>query len=52
MKDKIQEFSCKDELIKLQCEAYHVHGKLELTINKNIYEQAVNKIKNTYLNYL
>lgn len=38
------------ELIKLQCDAYHVEGKLELTIDKKIYETAVNKIKVAYMN--
>lgn len=39
-------------LIKLQCDAYHVPGKLELIINKNIYKKALNKIKSTYLDYI
>lgn len=40
------------ELIRLQCDAYHVEGKLELMINKNIYDNAVVKIKSTYLNHV
>src|SRR3990167_4650174 len=39
------------ELINLRCEAYHVPGKLELEINKNIHKNAVEKIRATYLNY-
>lgn len=38
------------ELINLRCEAYHVPGKLELEINKNIHKNAVEKIRTTYLN--
>lgn len=44
--------SCTSNLIKLKCDAYHVNGKLELMIDKNIYINAVNKIKMTYLNYI
>ena len=39
------------EVMNLRCEAYHVPSKLELEINKNIYRNAVEKIKTTYLNY-
>lgn len=39
-----------DELMNLRCEAYHVSGKLELEINKNIYRDAIEKIRTTYLN--
>ncbi|OGT41439.1 MAG: hypothetical protein A3F42_04260 [Gammaproteobacteria bacterium RIFCSPHIGHO2_12_FULL_37_34] len=41
-----------DALIKLECDAYHIAEKLELAINKNIYENAVTKITTTYLNYI
>lgn len=47
----IKKDSPSNELIKLQCDAYHVYGKLELMINKKIYENAVDKIKMTYLNF-
>lgn len=40
------------ESMRLECDAYHVEGKLELTIDKNIYEKALNKITSTYLNYI
>lgn len=39
-------------LMRLECDAYHVVGRLELDINKKIYEEAVNKIKETYLKYI
>ena len=39
------------ELINLRCEAYHVPDNLELEINKNVYRNAVEKIRATYLNY-
>lgn len=48
----IQDKSSPHELIKLKCDAYHVAGKLELKINKKIYEKAVHKIMTTYLSYV
>lgn len=39
------------DVFNLQCDAYHIPGKLELMISKDIYDHAVNKIKMTYLNY-
>ena len=46
------QLSGKGELIKVKCNAYHVKGKLELVLSKSIYEKAVSKIKNTYLNFI
>lgn len=51
MQQAIRSSSESNESMILQCEAYHVPGKLELEINKNIYKQAVKKISATYLNY-
>lgn len=52
MRQVIQGESSPHELMNLECEAYHVAGKLELMINKNIYQNAVRKIRTTYLNYV
>lgn len=51
MRQAIQVASCSSDLMKLQCEAYHVEGALELTIHKTIYENAVKKICSTYINF-
>lgn len=40
-----------NDLLKVQCEAYHVEGKLEVLINKIIYQNAINKICSTYTNF-
>lgn len=52
MQKNIQIHTYSNELIHLQCSAYHVEGKLELIINKDIYEKAIRKIRETYLNYV
>lgn len=51
MRHHIQLSSSNEELIKIQCDAYHVEGKLELILNRNIYKSAVDKIKTTYLSF-
>lgn len=43
--------SGSSEKIHLSCDAYHTEGKLELIINKCYYDQAINKIRITYLEY-
>lgn len=51
MRQAIRSSSKLDELMNLRCEAYHVPGRVEVEINKNIYKSAVEKISTTYLNY-
>lgn len=51
MCEAIKVASNQGELINLQCDAYHVEGKLSVTINNKIYKEAVEKICSTYLNF-
>lgn len=45
--------SCKQgRKVTLQCWAYHYHDKLELTLGELHYQDAVSKIKATYLGYV
>lgn len=41
----------KNDKITIQCQDYHRNENLELTLDKKIYDLAINKIKETYLKF-
>ncbi|MFU8797415.1 MAG: hypothetical protein ACNA7Y_01770 [Gammaproteobacteria bacterium] len=44
--------SKNSQKINVECYAYHFEDKLEVLFDKNIYLDALNKIKNSYLNFI
>lgn len=42
----------ESENMQLTCEAYHIQDNLKITIDRNVYEKAKNKLIRTYLQFV
>lgn len=49
--ERIKKHDHPNQLLQVKSDAYHVEGELEIIINKNILNNALNKIKTTYSRY-
>ncbi|HSW94068.1 MAG TPA: hypothetical protein VLJ15_06935 [Gammaproteobacteria bacterium] len=52
MIEKVIKNKNENENMRLTCGAYHIQGDLEVTIDKNVYEEAKSKIIRTYLQFV
>jgi hypothetical protein len=50
--ERIKNSGQGERLIIAKSESYHVPGQLEIAINETIYNNAMSKIKRTYLNFV
>ena len=50
--EKIKNHDYDEQLLKIKSDAYHIDDELEVIINNKIYNNALQKIKTTYLQYI